>query len=839
MHKHGAHPEETSTMDRKRTSIARRFGAAWWIGAALLAGCGGGGDSSSRKYDVEIRRTTMGVPHIKAADYAGVGYGMGYAQAEDALCTIANAMLTYRGERSRWFGPDTPVADPSTIGQPRNIDSDFFHRHVLSADAVAAFRAAQPAEVQSLMTGYADGYNRYLRELRGNSSAGAHAACRGAEWVASITVDDLYRRAYATNFAAGHANFLAAIANAQPPAAMASASSARVSAAQQRDIAAAFAKLDLHVGGRTGVGSNMYGLGSDATGGAAMLFGNPHWYWRGPDRFYQAQLTIPGTLNVSGSSFLGMPVILIGFNNNVAWSHTVSTAWRFGFFQLTLAAGNPTSYVKDGATVAMTAVPISVQSKDANGTLSTLTRTLYRTPDGPLVNLAGLNPALAWTSASAYVIRDVNAINYRTFRNWTRWARAASLDEFATIQREESAIPWVNTVAVGRGSTQAWYADIGAMPNVTPQQVADCTTPVGMAVGQVLPGVPFFDGSRSACDWVSDADSKQAGAIGPARMPSLLRSDYVANMNDSYWLSNPAQPLTGYPAIIGAAGAEVQSLRTRLGHTLVAQRLAGSDGYGGDRFTVDNLKQLVLNSRNLGAELFKTQALALVCGAPSIAVAADPLTGETFNPARNIDVSAACAALAAWDNTGNSEARGAHLWDEFWFRAALLDDADLYAVPFDAADPIHTPRDLKSTAAAQLQQAFGAAVMRVQESGFAVNAVRGDYLFATRNGVRIPLYGGCGGAGYFTVACSDKRIEQGGYSMDADPNANSYMQIVNFAGADVEAHTFLTFSLSDDPASPRYSNYTQRYSAKQWVRMPFTEAEIAADPAFTTQTLRE
>ena len=65
------------------------------------------------------------------------------------------------------------------------------------------------------------------------------------------------------------------------------------------------------------------------------------------------------------------------------------------------------------------------------------------------------------------------------------------------------------------------------------------------------------------------------------------------------------------------------------------------------------------------------------------------------------------------------------------------------------------------------------------------------------------------------------------------------MQIVNFAGADVEAHTFMTFSLSDDPASPRYANYTQRYSAKQWVRMPFTEAEIAADPAFTTQKLRE
>ncbi|MFT3665367.1 penicillin acylase family protein [Piscinibacter sp.] len=823
-------------MTSKRMT-ARRLGAAWGIGAALIAGCGGGGSHHDAKYDVEIRRTAMGVPHIKAADYAGVGYGMGYAQAEDALCTIADAMLTYRGERSRWFGPDERVTDASTIGRPLNIDSDFFHRHVLSADAMSAFRAAQPAEVQSLMSGYADGYNRYLRDLRANASATAHAACRGAEWVASISTDDLYRRAYATNFAAGHANFLAEIANAQPPAAMAAPAAQSGAALPRREIAAAFAARDLNVGGSTGVGSNMYGLGKDATGGASMLFGNPHWYWRGPDRFYQAHLTIPNTLNVSGASFLGMPVILIGYNNDVAWSHTVSTARRFGFFQLTLAPGNPTSYVKDGATVAMTAAPISVQSKGADGGITTVTRTLYRTPDGPLVNLSALHPALAWSGASAYVIRDINATNYRTFKNWMRWARASSLDEFATIQREESAIPWVNTVAVARGSTQAWYADIGAMPNVTPQQVADCTTPIGMAIGAALPNTPFFDGSRSACDWVSDADSKQPGAIGPARMPSLLRGDYVANMNDSYWLSNPAQPLTGYPALIGTPGT--QSLRTRLGHTLVAQRLDGSDGYGGKLFSVDILKQLVLNSRNLGAELFKEQALPLVCADASIAVTADSRTGEAFNPARTVDVGAACAALAAWDNTGNADARGAHLWDEFWTRASRIPAASLYAVPFDAADPIHTPRDLKSSAAAQLQQAFGAAVMRVQESGFAVDAPRGDYLFATRSGTRIPLFGGCGGSGYFTVACSERRIEQGGYSMDGDPNANSYMQIVNFAGATVEAHTFVTFSLSDDPASPHNADYTRRYSAKQWVRMPFTDAEIAADPDLKTQKLRE
>lgn len=821
------------------------------LATLIVTACGGDGGTdappppSTPQFSAEVRRTAMGVPHILATDHAGLGYGMGHAQAEDALCTIADAMLSYRGERSRWFGADTLVTWRSTAGRARNLDSDFFHRHVLHAAAMDAFVQAQPAEVKALMNGFVAGYNRYLRELRAATGTNAHAACRNEAWVTPITVDDLYRRAYATNFAGGYANFLANIASAQPPTATPS-SGPRVaqhlpkpSARQLRQIRQAFAALELEVGGSRGIGSNVYGLGADATGGAPMLLGNPHWYWRGPDRFYQAQLTIPGTLNVAGATFLGIPVILIGHNNDVAWSHTVSTARRFGFFQLTLAAGAPTTYVRDGTPVPMTAVPISVQVRDAAGALSTVSRTLYRTEYGPVVNLSTLNPALAWSASTAFALRDINADNFRTFRNWMRWARARTLDEFSTIQREEAAIPWVNTVAVARGSAQAWYADIGAMPNVPPQQLASCTTALGSAVAAALPNVPFLDGSRSACQWASDADSRQPGAIGASRMPSLLRSDYVANMNDSHWLTNPAAPLTGFPAIVGPAGTQAQSLRSRLGHILVADRLAGTDGYAGNRFTVDTLKRVALNSRALSAELFKAEALALVCCSPTIEVTGDTLTGASYSPARVVDVAPACSTLAAWDGSGNTDARGAHVWDEFWSRATRIPAAQLYSVPFNAQDPVHTPRGLNAATASTLRQAFGAAVAKVQDSGYAVNATRGDTLFATRNGTAIPLYGGCGGPGYFTINCSENRIEQGGYSMDANPNGNSYMQIVSFGGATVEAHTFLTFSLSDDPASPRHANYTQRYSAKQWVRMPFGEAEIAAHPDLSRKSLSE
>ncbi|SEK12686.1 MULTISPECIES: penicillin acylase family protein [unclassified Variovorax] len=813
-----------------------------------LAACAGTADRQASQgqgpYKAEIRRTAMGVPHIKADDWAGAGYGYGYAQAQDNLCTMAEGFLTFRGERSQFFGGDAQLPANSTIGRPKNIDSDFFHRHAMAPDVVEAFANAQPDSIRRMAEGFAAGYNRYVREVHDvrevrdvreprevrdmevdGAAGNAHAACRGEAWVRPITAVDIYRRMYATNLAAGYSNFVANIANAVPPNA---AAPAKVSSAGEQG-AQPFA---LEVGGKAGVGSNMIGFGTAATGDASpLLFGNPHWYWRGIDRFYQAQITIPGQLDVSGTSFLGVPVILIGFNQNVAWSHTVSAARRFGLYQLQLAPNDPTSYMRDGRPVKMQARTVTVNVKQASGAVEPVTRTLYTSEYGPLLNLGTLEPALAWSQATAFAVRDVNAGNFRTFRTWLRWGQGKSLDQLIAAQREEASIPWVNTVAVGRGSAQAWYADIGAVPNVSPEQVARCTTPAGQAIAAVMPRVPVFDGSRSDCDWRTDADSVQKGAVGPARMPSLLRGDYVANMNDSYWLANPKAPLTGYPAIFGPAGSEAQTFRTRLGH-LIAQGL-------GQGATLEAVERATLGSRAYTAELFKDRALAMVCSVRRIAVNGDPQTKEAFSPPRNADTGPACAALRAWNNTGVASARGAHVWDEFWARALLVPAGQLYAVPFSASDPVGTPRGLKTSAAAQLRQAFGAAVLRVQASGYAPDAPRGDVLFATRNGRRIPLSGGCDNQGYFTVLCSENRLDKGGYTMDGNPNGNSYMQVVRFPEGGVEAHTFLTFSLSDDPASAHNGDYTRAYSEGKWLKVPFSESDIKADAAYRSVTIRE
>ena len=70
-------------------------------------------------------------------------------------------------------------------------------------------------------------------------------------------------------------------------------------------------------------------------------------------------------MNVSGASLFGVPIVLIGHTDHLAWSHTVSTAYRFTPFELKLVPGSPTTYLYDGQPRQMRADPVTVTVKNA------------------------------------------------------------------------------------------------------------------------------------------------------------------------------------------------------------------------------------------------------------------------------------------------------------------------------------------------------------------------------------------------------------------------------------------------------------------------------------------
>jgi acyl-homoserine-lactone acylase len=808
-----------------------RLAAAVVFVAAALSGCLQTSQnlaSAQAPFNVEIRRTQDGVPHVKADDWASLGYGYGYVQAQDNLCTLADAFVTFRGERSANFGANARPPSAASFGQPRNLEADFFFRFVDDSSAVARYRAAQSAQLHELIDGFVAGYNRYVSELDAGRMGNANAECKGKPWVGKITSDDVYRRLVAANLAGGAAHFLPQLAGAQLP------SKEAPSAAGVQMGAIDMAPSRLEIAGRRGIGSNALAFGAPVTKeGRSLLFGNPHWFWRGPDRFYEAQLTIPGQLNVAGVSFLGVPVVMIGFNEDIAWTHTVSSARRFGIFQLSLDPTDPTRYLYDGVSEPMTSVPVTVQTRNADGTLTAVTRTLYRSRFGPLVDLSSLSPALAWNAQHAFALRDVNADNMRAFDNFLQWDQARSLTDFIAIQKRLAATPWVNTLAIGRDDPRAWFADFGPVPDVPDSLAAACTTPLGRAFDAKAPGVPFLDGSKSACVWRVDASSAQAGALPVSDMPGMARGDYVGNFNGSYWLTNANAPMTGYPHVAGVPGTE-QSLRTRFGHMLAAELQAEKGGV-----TRSALEAKVLDSRSMSEQLFRKPILDAVCS--DTTVSSVSVTQGTPGKPQTVDLGAACKVLRTWDGTANTTARGANLWDEFWRRLDAAGLAHFYRVPFDPAAPLATPRGVDASNPAllpALQQALGGAVLAMQQYGFALDSTRGELLHVDRNGARVPLFGGCDEAGYFTVTCANHPLDAGGYAVDRSGHGASYLQVVSFDANGVQADTMLAHSESDDPGSPHFADATRRFAGKQWLRFPFTEGAITADPGMTSVKLQ-
>jgi acyl-homoserine-lactone acylase len=79
-------------------------------------------------YRAEIARTQYGIPHVTAADYAGVGYGEAYAFAQDNLCLLADKVVTVNGERSKYFGPDG--VNVVAFAETRNLETDFFFKPI-------------------------------------------------------------------------------------------------------------------------------------------------------------------------------------------------------------------------------------------------------------------------------------------------------------------------------------------------------------------------------------------------------------------------------------------------------------------------------------------------------------------------------------------------------------------------------------------------------------------------------------------------------------------------------------------------------------------------------------
>jgi acyl-homoserine-lactone acylase len=197
------------------------------------------------------------------------------------------------------------------------------------------------------------------------------------------------------------------------------------------------------------------------------------------------------------------------------------------------------------------------------------------------------------------------------------------------------------------------------------------------------------------------------------------------------------------------------------------------------------------------------------------------------------EVSRGCAALAGWDRRFEADSQGAALFRWLWPKLAQIEG--LWQVPFDPADPVHTPRDLATMAVSdKLLAAVGAAVVALDTAGVAPAAPWGKVQRVAVGAEHIPIHGGPGTAGVLNF--QDAREIPGGL---VPAHGTSYIQIVGFDGHGPVAEAILSYSQSTNPASPHFADQTRAYAAKQWRRLPFSPDEISADSIAKTRRIAE
>ena len=195
-----------------------------------------------------------------------------------------------------------------------NLDSDLFFQQIIDSGVVQHLaQALSPAEKQ-VEAGHTKGYHAYLAHV-GGAAGVPDPTCRGQAWVKPITLLDSYMRFYQLMLLGSGDAVIQGISGAAPPkAGQAAAAPSAASTARTGHALVATLRAQFHT-----LGSNAVAIGAAGTRNhRGLLLGNPHFPWICPERFYQAQLTIPGKINVTGASRYGVPLILIGHNASVA-----------------------------------------------------------------------------------------------------------------------------------------------------------------------------------------------------------------------------------------------------------------------------------------------------------------------------------------------------------------------------------------------------------------------------------------------------------------------------------------------------------------------------------------
>jgi len=351
----------------------------------------------------EVLRDTYGVPHIYAQSAYDLFFLQGYVTAQDRLFQMD---LYRRAGAGR-------LAE--VLGEPA-LDSDKQFRTFGLARVAAQELALLRDDTRANLLAYADGVNKFLEQhLDSLPLEFVILGYRAERWSAldSLVVaklqaydaanninQELLRAGLATRFGTG------VLATLMPdPSGRSASVDERAWAAVAPYLSAgtalpgAVALSRVLPGAGEGIGSNCWALaGSRTATGKPILAGDPHLAVRNPSIWYEIGLEGAG-YKLVGFSFAGIPGIVIGHNDRIAWSFTYAYSDTQDLFVEHQDPSDPRRYEYKGQYEPATFVRESI---DVKGQADPVIVDVAITRHGPIITsiLEGQTAPLAlrWTA---------------------------------------------------------------------------------------------------------------------------------------------------------------------------------------------------------------------------------------------------------------------------------------------------------------------------------------------------------------------------------------------------------------------------------------------------------
>lgn len=264
--------------------------AAYWIAYRPLPQTSGA-ITAPVSAKATVSRDAIGVPHITAAAWEDAIFLQGYVTAQDRLWQMDALRRLASGELSEIVGPSA-------------LELDREARRLRMRRAAQEHYTRLPAADRAVLAAYARGVNYFIETHRGRFPLEftllgydprpwtvADSLLCGMQMYRNLTTtwrEELQKAAMLEGGDRAKVDFL----------------------------------FPSRVGGDYQPGSNAWALSSKHTAdGHAILSNDPHLDWGIPSTWYQVHLQAPG-LDVIGVSLPGVPCVIIGHNQRIAWGVT-------------------------------------------------------------------------------------------------------------------------------------------------------------------------------------------------------------------------------------------------------------------------------------------------------------------------------------------------------------------------------------------------------------------------------------------------------------------------------------------------------------------------------------